>query len=327
MTPLFFNLICPHHKTPLEWVPETASYVCETGCNFETKNQIPRFVGPENYAESFGLQWNQFRLTQLDSFTGLSISRDRLTRIAGGSLDIFRDQTVLEAGCGAGRFTEILLQSHARVLAVDLSTAVEANYANCHQYENYSVIQADLACLPVAPSQFDVVLCIGVIQHTPCPENTIAALCGYVKPGGLLLIDHYSRDYPLTGLRRFLRHYLIKTSPSFSIGFCRLLVAVLWPIHRSLWRFRSNRYVNKLRQGFVIWSPVVDYQLPYAELGNELLYAWAMLDTHDTLTDHYKHLRSAEEIEMTLQSMGMEKIETIEGGNGVEARACKPMKT
>ncbi|MFH1523471.1 MAG: methyltransferase domain-containing protein [Chloroflexota bacterium] len=245
----------------------------------------------------------------------------------GGDLDIVSNQLVLEAGCGAGRFTEVLLQSGAQVLATDLSDAVEANYSNCHHYENYAVIQADLLCLPVAPQGFDIVICIGVIQHTPSPEKTIEALCGYVKPGGLLVIDHYSYDYPLTASRKLLRNYLIRTSPPFSIGFCRLLVTLLWPIHRLLWKYKANSFIKRLRSWFVNCSPVVDYHDAYAELGPKLLFAWAMLDTHDTLTDHYKHFRSSKEIEAALRAAGMTKIEVALAGNGIEARARKPLST
>ena len=111
------------------------------GEHYPVINRIPRFVPLENYASSFGLQWNAYRRTQLDSYTGLPISKSRLTRLAGGSLDIFKEKNVLEAGCGAGRFTEIMLQEGANVFAVDISTAVEANYLNCNAYPNYFVCQ------------------------------------------------------------------------------------------------------------------------------------------------------------------------------------------
>ena len=58
-----------------------------------------------------------------------------------------------------------------------------------------------------------VVVCLGVVQHTPQPEETLAALAGYVKPGGLLAIDHYSRAYPATWSRRLIRSLLLRTSP------------------------------------------------------------------------------------------------------------------
>jgi hypothetical protein len=61
---------------------------------------------------SFGFQWNSRRETQLNSYTGLSISRDRLFAVTGWPADLTR-QTILEAGSGAGRFTEILVTTGA----------------------------------------------------------------------------------------------------------------------------------------------------------------------------------------------------------------------
>ena len=174
-----FTLISPKSGLPL--IKEKDYLISQNGEKFPIINNIPRFVPKDNYASAFGLQWNTYRTTQLDSFTGVPLSRVRLTRIVGGSLDIFHGKSTLEAGCGAGRFTEILLQSGAKVFAADISSAVDANYQNCSKYPNYFVIQADIVNLPVPPNQFDMVICIGVIQHTPNPEKTIAALCSYLK--------------------------------------------------------------------------------------------------------------------------------------------------
>src|SRR4030088_2241779 len=50
-----------------------------TSCRrtFPIVRHIPRFVPADTYASSFGFQWNKFRATQLDSRTGLPISRER----------------------------------------------------------------------------------------------------------------------------------------------------------------------------------------------------------------------------------------------------------
>jgi len=318
------NLTCNKHDQPLQ--SSGGELTCVKGCAFPVVDQIPRFVPAENYSSSFGLQWNTFRSTQMDSFTGLTISRDRLTRIAGGSLDIFHGKTVLEAGCGAGRFTELMLQAGAYVFATDLSSAVEANYKNCSGYPNYFVCQADLRELPVLPEQFDIVICIGVIQHTPDPEETMKILSSHVKPSGLLLIDHYSHGYPFTPSRKRLRAYLLNQPGPKAMRVVERIVNLLWPIHKILHQYRSNKLVAKLRSKFLYWSPVVDYYDSYAQLDEKLIYEWALLDTHDTLTDFYKHLRTREEIESHLISLGLEGVNTVYAGNGVEAWARKPLK-
>src|SRR5687768_17188491 len=184
------DLHCPDHGERLSTTVAGRSLERPHGCRFPYVRGIPRFVGSDNYAAAFGSQWKAFRRTQLDSFTRTTISRDRLTRCLGGPLDHVRSKLILEAGCGAGRFTELLLQSGARVFACDLSDAVEANFENCSSYEGYFICQADIAKLPVRPGLFDLVICLGVIQHTPDPEAALRALAAHLKPGGLLVVDH-----------------------------------------------------------------------------------------------------------------------------------------
>jgi len=341
MTPV---LLCLSHKKTLA-TDRGDAFVCPEGCRFPVVNGIPRFVEPDNYASAFGLQWNAYRTTQLDSHSGLTISRDRLTRLVGGSREVLRGKRVLEAGCGAGRFTEVLLASGAEVFAADLSSAVEANRANCGASPGYFVCQADIRKLPVPPASFDVVICIGVIQHTPDPEETIAALCGYVKPGGMLVIDHYTQKFlsrtpfrekmrslmPQHAVRRALRSYLLDKPLDYSMRFCRNLTSFLWPLHRGSWKLimlpglRTFALPHDLRKLALGFSPIADHHEFFPELSGERLYEWAVLDTHDMLTDRYKHLRSVEEIEECLAKCGMEKIEASYAGNGVEARARKPV--
>jgi SAM-dependent methyltransferase len=300
-------------------VERATALVCSDGCEVPIVRGIPRFVPSDGYAAAFGWQWTHFRRSQLDSHTATTISRDRLERCLGGSLDAVRGRSVLEAGCGAGRFTEILLDAGARVFAADLSSAVEANHENCGDATAYFVCQADIRSLPVAPHSFDVVICLGVVQHTPQPEATIAALARYVKPGGLLVLDHYSRDYPLTTPRRVLRNLLLRLSPDRA---SRVALGTTWallPAHRALWHRR--RGLGRLRRYLGRVSPVVDYYEAYPQLGPALLSEWALLDTHDTLTDRYKHLRSPAEIRETLLALGLADVEVTVGGNGVEARA------
>ena len=321
------ELRCLVHAEPLavqggfgssQEVEHANALACRRGCQVPVVRGIPRFVPSEDYAAAFGWQWKRFRRSQLDSYSGTTISRDRLTRCLGGNLEVVRGKTVLEAGCGAGRFTEILLDAGARVVAADLSSAVEANYANCGGSRRYFICQADVRRLPVAPRSFDVVLCLGVVQHTPDPEQTMAALAGYVKPGGLLAIDHYARDYPATWSRRAMRALLLRLPPERARYMALGVTHALLPVHRALWHRR--RGFGRLRRYLARVSPVVDYYDAYPELRPDLLAEWAVLDTHDTLTDRYKHLRDPDEIRAILTALGLSNVEVCAAGNGVEAR-------
>ena len=321
---------CPAHGAVLQAAPGPAGEAAirgTCGCVFPIHLEIPRFVPNGSYANAFGLQWNAFPRTQLDSYSGTTISRDRLTRCLGGSLEPLRGASVLEVGCGAGRFTEVLLDAGARVFACDLSAAVEANQANCGQHPGYFVCQADVMSLPIAAGAFDFVIALGMVQHTPSPEKTIAALAAAVRPGGLLVLDHYRALGPLERLlnpltpKTLVRTILLRLPPPLAFRATDAIVRWLLPVHRLLWR--RGALVDRIRAVWRRASPVFDYYDAFPELG-EALADWARLDTHDGLTDYYKHRRSPQEIARALTAVGLEVVDSRAGGNGVEARARRP---
>src|SRR2546427_7202396 len=122
---------------------------------------IPRFVSSDDYAAAFGLQWNLHARTQLDSRTGAHLTEERLVRCSGLPLQQFAGLRVLEAGCGAGRFTELLVRAGALVHSVDLSAAaVDTNRRNIRAPANYAVAQADIRALPLPARQVDMALCL-----------------------------------------------------------------------------------------------------------------------------------------------------------------------
>src|SRR4051794_21881431 len=58
--------------------------VSEGGAHrYAIRDFIPRFVPESNYADSFGMQWNKFRQTQLDSYSGHPISANRFWKATG----------------------------------------------------------------------------------------------------------------------------------------------------------------------------------------------------------------------------------------------------
>src|SRR5689334_1927328 len=76
---------------------------CESGHAVPVRGGVPRFVPADNYAAAFGEQWKTFRRTQLDSYTGTTISRDRSYRCLGegvlGRLRAAEPIHVLEVEC------------------------------------------------------------------------------------------------------------------------------------------------------------------------------------------------------------------------------------
>lgn len=296
---------------------------CSAGCRTSVVDKIPRFVPSSTYSDAFGEQWKRYQKTQLDSYTGSPISETRLRRCLGEEIWAnLKDKQILEAGCGAGRFTEVLLKQGAFVTSIDLSSAVEANQENFLQTDHHRIAQADILNLPFNSKQFDVVMCLGVIQHTPDSEEAIAALYSQVKPGGWLVIDHYTYTIGyFTRTAPVFRLFMRRMKRGTTIKFTERMVDLLLPLHKAVRRFRPAQSVLSR------FSPLVVYYQGLPQLDDQMQREWSLLDTHDSLTDYYKRFRTKGQITSTLAKLGVEDIWCEYGGNGVEARGRRPILT
>lgn len=108
------------------------------------------------------------------------------------------DARVLDCGCGTGQLSAFLALAGPRrdVLGLDGCTASLAE-AECfrqrERVENWTLARGDLFALPLRERSFDVVVCRGVVHHTPEPERATLEVARRVADGGLLLLGFYER--------------------------------------------------------------------------------------------------------------------------------------
>lgn len=196
-------LVCPVCQHLFDLEPETVegsevmegSLVCQ-GCNWRAPilRGIPRLIRGALDAEkkataaAFGYEWTHYsQLTDADK-------NEFLAWIAPVSPADFKDQVVLDAGCGKGRHIFLAAQFGARtVVGVDLSDAVEAAFQNTRHLPNVHVVQADILDLPFA-DPFTLAYSVGVIHHLPVPKSGFAALFSHVAPNGRVSTWVYGKE-------------------------------------------------------------------------------------------------------------------------------------
>jgi SAM-dependent methyltransferase len=285
------SYIHPDSKLEL-YMKDSTALVDNLGNSIDIVDGIPRFVSSDNYAQAFGLEWTIHRKTQLDSSTGTNISMERLERCIGHSLESLSGLDVFEPGCGAGRFTELMVNAGANVHSIDLSVAVDANRKSIGEdRRNYQIAQASITNPPYRANSFDYVVSLGVIQHTPSSEQTMRVLYDMIKPGGKLVIDHYTYSLShLTKLAPLYRFFLKRINAAKAKKITDRLTDFFFPIH---WTVRKYRILQMLLSRF---SPCLFYYRSYPGLSKQEHYDWTKLDTYDHLTDFYKHLRTKGQI-------------------------------
>jgi len=317
------RLVTPGSGEPLIWEKEAC--IGADGVRYPIVDGMPRFVSEDNYARAFGEQWVRFPKTQLDSHTGIQLSANRLERCLRRALGSLNGLVVLEAGSGAGRFTEILLSHGATVDSFDYSGAITANAANNGNHPNLCLVQADIRKIPFPKASYDLVLCLGVIQHTPDPEESIISLWSNVRPGGRLVFDHYRlklRNYlppPLGVAGLFYRWYFLRLPREQQFNAVKRVVDYWFPL---VWRYRDSRFIQFALSRL---NPIVNYYPHFGLRDRDMYYEWMLLDTHDAMTDVFKHRRTSAQVRNLLIKLGAENIEVTHGGNGVEASCQKPL--
>jgi ubiquinone/menaquinone biosynthesis C-methylase UbiE len=262
---------------------------------------VGRFVSSEHYTSSFGYQWNAFAKAQLDSANGSHRSRDVFVEKTGLALESLKGKTVLDAGCGMGRFAEVCALAGADVHAIDLSTAVEAASRNLGHHQNVSFYQADIMNLPFPEGTFDVIYSIGVLHHTPDTKRAFLSLTRLLKPGGRIAIWVYSTRLRLMFGGEVLRMVTPRLSKPVLMKAARLAIP-MYHVHR----------------------------LPLVGLATRALLPtslnpdpeWRWLDTFDWYSPRYQWKHTYPEVQEWFRQAGL--IDLVSGGFPVSVSGSRP---
>jgi len=281
MPSLISCLSCPSCKHRLN---DSGSKLICPSCSkgFPVVGEIPRFVPKENYAESFGLQWNRFANTQIDSKVGTNRSEIRFREETLWDEKNLTGKMVLDAGCGSGRFSEIALKLGASLIAVDYSSAVDASKQNLSA-ANKLIVQGDLAALPVLDQTFDYIYCIGVLQHTSEPARIVKELLRCLKIGGEITLTFYEySSWHVLWYSKYLVRPLTKRLPKTLLLKIIESTSYVWfPLTSFLFSLPGN-----LSRGFRFLIPVANY-VEYKYANSKIARDEAILDTFDMLSPSY----------------------------------------
>lgn len=186
----------------------------------ETKNRtIYDFpIGDNNIdhktVDSFGEEWQAFH----------GFEEKEIQKLGDEYFDIITPEmlnsstSVLEVGCGSGRFLKYLITKAGFIVGVDPSHAVYAADNLIGKNENVVLVKASANDLPFDNETFDFVYSIGVLHHIPDTGKAMQACVDKIKKGGYFFTYLY---YNLDN-RGFLFRSLYNLSNTIRLGICKL---------------------------------------------------------------------------------------------------------
>ena len=295
-----------------EMISQDSLQCIACGQTYLIRNGVLRLVeGADHYVENFGKQWLRFRETQIDRLAGHTLSTDRFDRDTGWTRSALESKWALDAGCGAGRFTDVMAEKGANVVSVDLSHAVDACRKNCSNADSPErgdviVAQGDILDLPFNKGQFDFVHCAGVIQHTPDPKNVMLHLASQVKPGGQLFFNFYEKSNitKFQVIKYFLRRYTPNWPNSVLEEFCQTLCVIFFLPSWGISKIPILRQVNRL-------LPICSVHPKGLSLATQ--YQLTLLDTLDWYGPQYEYRQDHNEVASILRKAGFVNVKSDPG--------------
>lgn len=268
--------------------------------------------------DSFSLEWELHYKTQYDSETKTRFTEESLRGRAGLDPEEFWGRLVLDAGCGSGRYLEVVRRHGGMGVGCDSSRSVFA--ARKSLPEDVGLVQADLFCLPFREESFDKVLSLGVLHHTPDPRRAFSSLATLVKPGGELAVSVYSNE----GLARRYTNALGSISRRLAsvvslrtlYRLCQSLAGI--PLPKAL---LVHPY---LRPSDLKFSPtlVLNFFLPFLSTVEDK--DWRALDTFDYLSPEFQSKHTYSEVAGWFRKSGLRDISALE--IPVSVKGKKPVR-
>ena len=145
-------ICCPECKEPLLLKNEVyvqneikdGDLKCGNAHAYKIVNFIPRFVKVDAYTSSFSYEWDRFSETQLDAKIGYDLSENQFQGRIDFPLNQIKGKFVLDAGCGMGRYADVVRKYGGVVFGIDLSYAVDSAFRNIGFAGNVHIMQADI---------------------------------------------------------------------------------------------------------------------------------------------------------------------------------------
>ena len=195
--------------------------------------------------ESFGEEWRKFH----------EFDDSEVKKIGDQYFDIVTpimlndSSSVLDIGCGSGRWSRYLAKRVKEIEAIDPSNAVFQALKLTEKFNNVRVTKASVDSIPFEDESFDFVFSLGVLHHIPDTEAALIKSVAKVKQGGFFLVYLY---YNLDNRSLFFKGLFILSN------IVRIIVSRL---PGGLKRFSCEVLAIMVYMPFILFSKIL-YKLP-----------------------------------------------------------------
>jgi SAM-dependent methyltransferase len=206
-------------------------------------------------------------------------------------------KTIVEFGCGSGRFLDVIRRKGGQAVGIDLSQAVEMARLNFADDPDVLIVQGDILSSPFRSGVFHGGYTIGVLHHTPDPLRGLTELTRTVRSGGWVACSVYPEKgfYAYPSVARFRRlHNRLKSIFGYNpaLAYAYFSSYVLAPLITRGKRIpRLNRWLEYVERNWLVVLNLPDIR-------------WRLLDTFDAITPSIATTHTGNEVRGWMEKVG-----------------------
>ncbi len=143
-------------------------------------------IDPKTVA-SFGEEWKIFHDFNAKDIKSIG---DKYFDIVSASM-LNENSTVIDIGCGSGRFIKYLKGRYHKITGVDPSDAILVADELLGSDPDIELVKTSTDYLPFPDGHFDFGYSLGVLHHIPDTQKALVDCVKKIKPGGYFLLYLY----------------------------------------------------------------------------------------------------------------------------------------
>lgn len=214
-------MCCPRCQSPLVVREDDIACAC---CDnqFDVQDDIPLLYWPnewetskEQVAEKVRAFYEETPFPNYDDFDSVGSLMEKARR--GLFARLLDEQVplgtrVLECGCGTAQLSIFMGIAPRTVFGTDVclnSLRLGQGFKEKYGLSGVHLLQMNLFRPVFRPASFDLVICNGVLHHTPDPFLGLKTIAALARPGGFVLVGLYHKyGRIITNTRRMIfRHF------------------------------------------------------------------------------------------------------------------------
>jgi len=226
--------------------------------NFDFKNIEKQIDIKEQTGNIYGKLWDKFTFEQLTDKT-FNILKERLEK-NDFDLDWFKNKSVLDVGCGSGRYSFALRKLGCYpVVGIDYGSKgieIAKDIVRKSKIDGMHFERGDVLSLPYPNNYFDFVFCNGVLHHTEDMRKGIEEIVRVTKSNGKIWLYLYGSGgifwYARKEMRKVMKNipqdYIMKVLDLIGLSSDRFIFCDNWytPVEKHSTDIEIREILNRL---------------------------------------------------------------------------------